>query len=276
MSTCADEQPDAGDGRPLCVNSPPCFQGGRGTHFLMGKVGRVAARVGLGGTMADVMQLPRFVEKLRSGGSATIVAYGDSISEVGRTPGWFGGASAADRNWAQQVGAILRSRCEDAKLIVRNFGIGGQNSYEALGRFDWLGPLDPDLVLVELGTNDCGWHPLPPECTYTAFKMLLEAMQYSGVEAVVLGLAGDNPLSSVFQHEDATREVIRGAAQSAGAPYIDLRSAILQATDNGVRWEDYHTGPSDCHPNDRGHRIWAEAIAKALIEAIDSAGSSLS
>jgi len=215
----------------------------------------------------QTFKLPRFIHKLRTGQLVSIVAYGDSISEVGRTPRWYGGASTGDRNWAQQLGGILRRRYRDSSLLVHNFGIGGQNAYEALGRIDWLKPLSPDLVLIEFGANDCGWHPLPPECTEAAMATLIEwAREQTGADIAVLGLAGDNPRNSTMQHQDETRAVIRSVAQSAATPYIDLRTAMLIATDSGERWDEFHASAADCHPNDKGHRVWAEAVASALIE----------
>lgn len=212
-------------------------------------------------------QLPRFFDKLRSGNPVAIVAYGDSISEVGRTPDWHGGASAADRNWVQMLGGLLRERYPTSEILVKNFGIGGQNTYEALGRLDWLASLNPDLVLVEFGANDCAWHEMPPYCTETAMRQLLGGITAAtGADTVVLGLAGENPIGGVFAHQDETGEAIAAAARESGALYVDLRAAVLAATDNGERWQDFHNGPVDCHPSDRGHRLWAETVARRVIE----------
>ena len=189
-----------------------------------------------------------------------IVAYGDSISEVGRTPGYFGGASCAEMNWANQLGRLLAAAYPPAQFVVEHFGIGGQNSYEGYGRADWLRPYAPDVVLVAFGANDCGWHYLPAEATGTAIHSLVEWIQtLLGADVLVLGTGGDNPLASTWRHLDETLAATRAAAEHRGVPFVDIRTAILTATAQGDRWEDYHNARQDCHPNDRGHGIWARA-----------------
>ena len=85
-----------------------------------------------------------------------VVLYGDSISEV--APGWNGGAKTPETNW----GAVLVKRLGEAypgsTFTVHHFAIGGQNSYEGLGRLNGLEAFRPDLVLVAFGANDCCHH----------------------------------------------------------------------------------------------------------------------
>ena len=62
------------------------------------------------------------IEKLNNGESVNIVAFGDSITEVDRTPGYFGGATAKSKNWAQQLKKMLIVGAE-AKKLWNNFTI---------------------------------------------------------------------------------------------------------------------------------------------------------
>ncbi len=200
-----------------------------------------------------------------------IVMYGDSISEVGRTPNWFGGASSAEKNWGQRLGGMLRAKYPLCKFSVSNFGIGGQNAYEGLGRMDWLGQFKPDLVIIEFGTNDCAFHLLPPEVTGFAVGQMIDAIRaIHKADVMVVLPTGENPKCSGFMHLDETRCEIRKAADARDVQCVDILGNILKATDGGARWAEFHGGEKDCHPNDKGHEVWATAVFDAIvsIEAI--------
>lgn len=200
-----------------------------------------------------------------------VVAYGDSISEVGRSERWHGGASAPDKNWARQFGGMLKEAFPGSEFTVLHSGIGGQNTYEGLGRLDGLAELKPDLVLVEFGANDCCYHYLLPEETQQALAALItDIKQRYRADVVVMGMGGDSPLKPFFRHLPETLAAQKKAAEAAGAPFVDTRAAILEATKNGQEWARFHLGADNCHPNDAGHRIWAQAafeIVAGLLRA---------
>ncbi len=206
---------------------------------------------------------------LDAGAPVTLVAYGDSICEAGDRPDWHGGASCFEQNWAQQLGRLLHEVYPDAVFAVKNYGVGGQNAYEGLGRFRWLKPFNPDLVLVEFGTNDVGYHPLPPEATALAIRTLVKGILHDyGADIVVLGPGGGNPLESEGCHLQETIDHLRVVADETGAPFVDIRAAILEATENGRRWTEFHPSAQDVHPNDRGHALWAKTVLEVLMQHV--------
>jgi lysophospholipase L1-like esterase len=216
-----------------------------------------------------VTYLPRTARKLRERQPLRIVAFGDSISEVGRSATWHGGAGKPESNWAQQLGVLLRRDYPTSQIEVVNAGIGGQNSYEGLGRIDVLESLKPDLVLIEFGANDCCFHFLQPEETELALTTLANGAKLRlGADVMLLGTAGDNPKEPFFERLDETLAATRRAAGAAGVPYIDLRTPVLAATENGARWNQYHLASGNCHPNDAGHRLWAQTVHAALRQEI--------
>jgi lysophospholipase L1-like esterase len=209
--------------------------------------------------------LKRMMAKMKGGEAVRIVCYGDSISEVGRTPNWFGGASRAEMNWGQQLRALLMKRYPDTAFIVEHFGVGGQNAYEGLGRFDWLRPFNPDLVLIEFGANDCGFHFLPPDATALAISSLIHAAQaVHGADVIVMAPGGDNPAQPTFRHYAETFAAMRAVAGDQQAPFADTRGAMLKATENGRLWAEYHNGEKDCHPNDKGMAVWALVVMETI------------
>jgi lysophospholipase L1-like esterase len=208
-------------------------------------------------------------QRLRDQKPLRIVAFGDSISEVGRSPRWHGGASKPENNWAQRLGVLLHGAYPKSEIAVINAGIGGQNSYEGLGRIDELEKLKPDLVLVEFGTNDCVFHFLEPEQTRLALSTLArEIKKRFDADVILMGIAGDNPLEPFFRHRDETIEATRQAAVEAGVLFIEMRAPILAATEDGKRWAEFHLNNSNCHPNDNGHRVWAETVFRAMRDAL--------
>ena len=40
---------------------------------------------------------------------------------------------------------------------------------------------------------------------------------------------------------------------------------MLVATGHGACWGDYHLADDNCHPNDQGHEIWADAVFMSLV-----------
>lgn len=197
-----------------------------------------------------------------------VLFYGDSISEV--KAGWSGGATAPEKNWGSQLAQRLAAAYPGSTFTAHHFAIGGQNSYEGLGRIDGLDALKPDLVLVAFGANDCSFHYLLPEETRLALSTLAtEIRKRFCADVVLVGTGGDNPLKPFFKHLDETLAAQRQAAEEAAVPFVDMRKAVLHATQNGSHWGEVHRGETNCHPNDQGHAVWAEAALKVIRGNID-------
>jgi len=217
--------------------------------------------------------LARTAEILREARPVRMVLYGDSISESGRTQGWFGGAADAASNWGSRLAALLNESRTAGAFEAIHFGIGGQNTYEGLGRLDDLAALKPDLVLVEFGANDMGWHHLQPDETRVALKTLVEWIRIRhGADVVVVGSGGDNPLQPTLTHVAETLAAQCEAAQECGVPFADVRRDVLAATLDGKLWESFHNGQQDCHPNDKGHAVWARAAFNTIVSHLPAGG----
>lgn len=196
-----------------------------------------------------------------------VVIYGDSISEV--KTGWNGGASTPDSNWGAVLVKRLGTAYPGSVFTVQHFAIGGQNSYEGLGRIDGLAAFKPDLVLVAFGANDAGYHFLVPEETKLAQSTLAsEIGKRFGADVVLVGTGGDNPLKPFFKHTEETLEAQRQAAADAKVLFVDMRAAVLAATENGKRWAEFHFNEGNCHPTDKGHLVWAETAFKRIQEIL--------
>lgn len=212
--------------------------------------------------------LPRVRRLMAAGAPVRVVVYGDSISEL--KEGWSGGATSSEANWGNLLARRLSEQIVCSKFSVSHFATGGQNSYEGLGRLDWLSPHAPDLVLVAFGANDCCHHFLEPAETKLALVTLCrEIRERYNADVVVVGTAGDNPKAAFFRHLEATLDAQRQAAADTGAPFVDVRAAMLAATDYGTRWAEFHLAQDNCHPNDKGHAVWAESTFRVLRQVLE-------
>jgi len=216
--------------------------------------------------------LERAKQKLAAGEMVRVIVYGDSISES-HTPtcgNYHGGAGSHDAWYGKVLERLLAERFGEGKFFVQSFGVGGHNSYEGCGRVNYLGLYFPDVVLVSFGANDAGWHVIPPEATHTALTRLVECVrwQYKS-DVVMVGMGGWNPRHPAgWRHPEETLAAVRRVAAEVGAPYANVRDAILQATGNGERWTDFHNGLEDCHPNDAGHAVWAKTIFECIVDSL--------
>lgn len=235
---------------------------------LLGSIVAVAAEpTTMNPTEANLAMLPRTQQLIAEKKPVRVVLYGDSISEV--KAGWSGGAKTPEANW----GAVLVKRLGEgypaSTFTIHHFAIGGQNSYEGLGRLDGLEAFKPDLVLVAFGANDCCYHYLIPEETKLALTTLAtEIRKRFGADVVLVGTGGDNPLEPFFEHLDETVAAQRQAAAEAKVPFVDMRKAVLNATEEGKRWAEFHFNESNCHPTDKGHVVWAEAALTVIKEIL--------
>jgi len=204
--------------------------------------------------------------RLAAGKPVRVLCYGDSISEVGRHERWHGGASKPTNNYGHLLVNKLAEASPEATFEVDFFAIGGQNTYEGLGRVLQLREYEVDLVLLAFGTNDCNHHYLLPEQTRQAMAELIAQTRRLGEhDVVVLGTGGDNPEAPFFKIRPGPIVAATAAAAKAkGARFVDIRGAILAATEDGERWADFHLNRENVHPNDAGHEVWAETIFAAL------------
>ncbi len=243
--------------------------------FMLTSCSTTGAPVAPANVAGDAVRpLPVTAARIAAGRSVRLVLWGDSISEVGRSPKWHGGASQRQRHWGTLLQQKLKQAYPQAWFEVIFMGIGGQNSYEGLGRVDDLWTQQPDLVLVAFGANDCVWHHLEPAQTQRALTEMVQRIGQQRSEVLVLSTAGSSPTHHQFRHARETVAATARAAEAGSAPFVDLYAALRQATDAGRRWSDYHLGQNNCHPNDRGHEVWAAAVFRVLEASLRKSGAS--
>lgn len=89
------------------------------------------------------------IDRLPLRESCRVIAVGDSIT--------------ADRlGWADLLFAILRQADRFSSVTGINLGLGGSTTHDTVERFDAVSALQPDWILLQVGTNDTREHPSLP------------------------------------------------------------------------------------------------------------------
>jgi lysophospholipase L1-like esterase len=169
----------------------------------------------------------------------------------------------------------------DPTVDVVSLAVGGSRAADVLTVVPDALALDPDVVIVAVGSNDA-LHGTG----YRAFGATLDAILselLDQVRAVGVCNVGDlgnvarvpMPLSSVLRQRSLaiSRRIEAVVARQERAVLLDVTASNVGFRDRGVFAEDLF------HPNQRGHALWAEAaepglraVLAGLIDPVDGKG----
>ena len=197
-----------------------------------------------------------FQQKMRTGKKVSILCLGDSV-----TAGT--GLKQPDGSrYADLIGKLLREKYGFAGVSTRSRGVGGAISFDINA---WVyrdfGQI-PDLVTLMVGYNDKsnGVHP-------EAFRGILNqwidrvAAVSHGKTAILLitNIPGCGPR---YNAQDDYAQVVREVASRRKLPCLDMNRIFKQFRPDeiGSRFRD------TAHPNEAGHQIFAENLARLLAE----------
>lgn len=200
-------------------------------------------------------KLPRF----RNNSALKLAFLGDSITE-----GWnasnFIGVQPFQQSYAELTAANLHA------AEVRNFAISGSGSRDgAMNLESWLNDFIPDLMFIAYGMNDLVGMT-PAEFRSAIKNIITIAQRYNPVmEFVLIGSMPGNPewgCTPPAATKAFAVELEELAKSDTAIAFIDI----------GGYWKKYFvnkkyldlTGNGVNHPNDFGHRFYAETIAHAL------------
>ena len=179
---------------------------------------------------------------LAEAGESKLVFWGDSITE-----GWKGKAA-----WDQHF----------APLGAVNFGIGGDMTQNLLWRLDngSTGKLDPDNVVLLIGTNNYGFTDESPVEVAAGVVTVVGKLQQSYPNADILLMAvfprsreADHP------HREKIRLLnmaIQSLGEQPGITFLDIGEKFL-LPDGTI---DPELMPDYLHLSENGYAIWADAI----------------
>jgi len=119
--------------------------------------------------------------------TTVIVAFGDSITRG--YPYWkYNLEGAQGGEYPAELERLIRKEQPDARVIIRNWGIGGEKSHEALGRLDGvLAASRPDQVMIMIGTNDL-FEGISAYSTAANIRAMIHKTRAYGAEPIVANL----------------------------------------------------------------------------------------
>lgn len=210
-------------------------------------------------------RLKRTVETLRKKEPLTIVVSGDSISQGYNASGYTKVAPFMPA-YSELVAAQL-GQTYGAKVTLHNLAIAGWSSGLGLKDVDHLIERRPDLVIIAYGMNDVGARN--PSGFKANIKAMLDRIRASNpaVEVILVASMIGNPEWVATPKE--MFPVYRDALASLEGPGVVLadltavwqvlleRKSYLDMTGNGVN-----------HPNDFGHRLYAQTILSLLVDPV--------
>ena len=205
--------------------------------------------------------LTRVRGKLPGKEIVSIALLGDSISTGCNASGWAGTAPFQPA-WQDLVRAGLEAS-RGAKVALHNFSVGGTSSAWGLKNIDKVIDVKPDLVIIAFGMNDSAG---VPAAQYTAnIRGMIDAVRKRNPDAefiLVATMQGNADWVTLKQELfPAYREALAGMV-GPGVALADLtgvwKEMLRHKADRDL------TGNGVNHPNDFGHRVYAQVLLALL------------
>lgn len=208
-------------------------------------------------------RLPHVLAKLRAGQPVVINVSGDSIAAGGNASG----ATKAPP-WMPAFPELVAAQLEQtyqSDVTLHNRAVGGWIAPQGAGDLDALLATKPDLVIIAYGMNDVGYR------NADAFKQtiagMLERIRQANAETDVILVS---PMTGHAQWVHTPPEMFplyRDALASLAGPGVALAdvTSLWQEMLSRKREVDL-TGNGVNHPNDFGHRVYAQAVLALLVE----------
>lgn len=212
-------------------------------------------------TLADE-QLPRTLARLRAKQPLTIALLGDSISTGCNASGW-AGVAPFQPPYQDLLVQLLEAEY-GGSISLKNVAVGGMDSAWGLANIARVSELQPHLVVLAFGMNDVAGRSAADYQANT--RGMLERVAAACPEAefiLVASMRGNEDWIRLHhelfpQYRDALAQLCRPGV--ALADMTSLWTELLKykadrdLTGNGVN-----------HPNDFGHRLYAQVLSALLI-----------
>ncbi len=211
----------------------------------------------------DENALPRTIKKLQNKEAVSIVLLGDSISTGCNASGW---ANAAPHQPPYQD-LLLRHLKEtySPNITLTNLAVGGTSTPWGISRVPDVVAAKPDLVILAFGMNDSSGRSADEYKSNTA--EMIKATRESSPETefiLVATMLGNSDWVTLKhdlfpQYRDALAELVQ--------PGVALADMTSLWTEMLKRKKDCDmTGNGVNHPNDFGHRIYAQVLTTLLVQ----------
>ena len=211
---------------------------------------------------AAAKELTRVRARLLAKQPVKIVMLGDSIS-TGLNASLTGGAPPLLPGYPEQVAKILGERT-GAPVTIENLSVGGMASGWGLQQMPAVIAEKPDLFLLAFGMNDASGHDTPANFVNT-LKKILDALHEGqpDCDAIVI-----SPMTANSEWKHAVPDLYPAYAAEMkrlvgpGCALADVTTVWLALMERKTHLDLSGNGLN--HPNDFGHRIYAEIVLETI------------
>ena len=212
----------------------------------------------------DERALPKTIQKLKNKEAVSIVLLGDSISTGCNASGWANTSPHQPPYQDLLLEHLKQTYSPDITLI--NLAVGGTSTPWGLTRIPDVVAAKPDLVILAFGMNDSSGRSAEEYKSTT--KAMVRAVRESQPQAefiLVATMLGNRDWVTL-KHELFPQ--YRTALQELSEPGIVLADMTSIWTEMLNRKKDCDlTGNGVNHPNDFGHRVYAQVLTSLLVSS---------
>ncbi|MEZ6134927.1 MAG: SGNH/GDSL hydrolase family protein [Pirellulaceae bacterium] len=212
----------------------------------------------------DALALPLTLRKLRDRESVSIVLLGDSISTGCNASGW--GEGAPFQPAYQDLLVDHLSKHYGGRVKLTNLSVGGQATPWGITMIDEVIKHQPDLVILAFGMNDSAGRSAAEYAKNTAAMIEKTRVGAPQAEFILIASMLGNRDWTRLNHDvfPAYRDALATLASQTGVVLADMTS-VWQEMLKRKKDADL-TGNGVNHPNDFGHRVYAQVLASLLVE----------
>jgi lysophospholipase L1-like esterase len=214
----------------------------------------------------DEQALPRTIQKLRNRKPVSIVLIGDSISAGCNASGWAGEAP-----FQPSFPGLLQQHLAahyQTKVRVANPSDSGKDTRWVLSAIDNVVEPRPVLGIVAFGMNDAARRSAKEYQSNTKAVMAKIRERLPDAEFILVASMLGNRNWTTLKHELFPQ--YRDALAELGEPGIALADMTSLWTEFLKRKQDWDlTGNGVNHPNDFGHRVYAQVLSTLLVSPVD-------
>jgi lysophospholipase L1-like esterase len=150
-----------------------------------------------------------------------------------------------------------------SEFEVHNLGVNGDTTDEVVARLDDVAIVEPDAVVLQVGTNDVGWHR-SDEYIVRNIETILCTLRKQLPETRLL-------VQSVPPREDVFTPVIRSVnrhlrqfAPTVKARYLDLWPVLADSDGRlSAQWST-----DGLHLTEAGYDVWLAELRPALVDTL--------
>jgi acyl-CoA thioesterase I len=210
----------------------------------------------------DESALPATIKKLRAKQPLRIVTIGDSISAGCNASGW-AGAPPFQPAYPELVRLNLEKH-SGSKVSLTNLSVSGMSTDWALTMVDKIVEARPDLVIVAFGMNDASGRPTAEYQANT--KAVVDRVRHRLPEAefiLVATMIGNRDWVSLKQELFPEFRAALKELRGPGVAVADVTTIWGELLKRKTHYD--LTGNGVNHPNDFGHRVYAQVISALLV-----------